>query len=115
MTRPDQAALIAGLRAWTRGHDPHVRAAVELLIEHNVWLRRADFTQGCIFRSGRRCMSTGWPPAPSWTAGRSHPPRRWLSSTDGGAGGEPLPAADNGRRERPVDRHRGGPRGGVTS
>jgi hypothetical protein len=29
------AALIAGLRAWTRGHDPHVRAAVELLIEHD--------------------------------------------------------------------------------
>jgi len=27
------AALIAGLRAWIRDHDPHVRAAVELLIE----------------------------------------------------------------------------------
>ena len=49
MTGPGrQAALIAGLRAWTRDHDPHVRAAVELLIEHDVWLRRADFTRACI-------------------------------------------------------------------
>lgn len=35
--------LVAGLRAWTRDHDPHVRAAVELLIWHEHWLRRADF------------------------------------------------------------------------
>ena len=49
MTGPGrQAALIAGLRAWTRGHDPHVRAAAELLIEHDVWLRRADFTRACV-------------------------------------------------------------------
>ena len=46
-------ALITGLPAWTRGHDRHVRAAVELLIEHDVWLRRADFTRACIVRSGR--------------------------------------------------------------
>lgn len=34
-----------GLRAWTRDHDPHVRAAVELLIGHSdsMWLRRPDF------------------------------------------------------------------------
>jgi hypothetical protein len=48
-----QAVLIAGLRGWTRHHDLHVRAAVELLIEHDVWLRRPDFTRACIFRSGR--------------------------------------------------------------
>jgi hypothetical protein len=48
-----QAALIAGLRAWTHGHDPHVRAAAELLIEHDVWLRRADFTRACVRSRGR--------------------------------------------------------------
>ena len=53
MTGPGrQAALITGLRAWTRDHDPHVRAAVELLIEHDVWLRRADFTRACVRSRG---------------------------------------------------------------
>ena len=45
-----QAALTAALRAWTRDHDPHVRAVVELLIEHDFWLRRADFTRACVRR-----------------------------------------------------------------
>lgn len=37
--------LITGLRAWTQDHDPHVRAAVELLITHDegMWLRRPEF------------------------------------------------------------------------
>ncbi len=41
-------ALTAGLRAWTKNHDPHVRSAVELLIWHEFWLRRTDFTSRCI-------------------------------------------------------------------
>ena len=45
-------ALTAALRAWTRDHDPHVRAAVGLLIEHDVWLRRADFTRACVRSRG---------------------------------------------------------------
>ena len=65
MTGPArQAALITGLRAWTRDHDPHVRAAVELLIDHDVWLRRADFTRACIFRSGREAYV-------NWVAARA--------------------------------------------
>ena len=65
MTGPGRpAALITGLRAWTRGHDPHVRAAVELLIEHDVWLRRPDFTRACIFRSGREAYV-------NWVAARA--------------------------------------------
>jgi hypothetical protein len=48
-----QAALVAALCAWTRNHDPHVRAAVDLLIEHDFWLRRPDFTRACVHRSGR--------------------------------------------------------------
>lgn len=43
---PDEIA--ARLRAWTEGNDPHVRAAVELLIGHGYWLRRPDFTEARI-------------------------------------------------------------------
>src|SRR5262249_5799375 len=46
-------ALVAGLRAWIRHHDSHVRAAAELLIEHDFWLRRPDFIQACVRRSSR--------------------------------------------------------------
>ena len=47
-----QTALVAALRTWTRDHDPHVRAAVELLIEHDFWLRRRDFTGACVRSRG---------------------------------------------------------------
>jgi hypothetical protein len=46
--------LTNGLRAWIRGHDDHVRAAVELLIDHDCWLRRADFTRACVRLDGRQ-------------------------------------------------------------
>ena len=45
--------LVAGLRAWTRTHDAPVRAAVELLIGHDVWLRRADFRSTCVHADRR--------------------------------------------------------------
>jgi hypothetical protein len=41
------------LRRWTHDHDPHVRAAVELLIEHETWIRRADFHRACIEKNAR--------------------------------------------------------------
>lgn len=47
-------ALITRLRAWTRYHDPHVRAAVGLLIEHESWLRRQDFIRACVRRRGNQ-------------------------------------------------------------
>jgi hypothetical protein len=40
--------MVRALRRWTHNHDPHVRAAVELLIWHEHWLRRPDFTRACI-------------------------------------------------------------------
>jgi hypothetical protein len=43
-------AIIKGLRAWTRDHDAHVRAAVELLIWHGFWLRRQDFVKAVVHR-----------------------------------------------------------------
>lgn len=44
--------LITGLRAWTQDHDPHVRAAVELLITHDegMWLRRPEFADAFVSR-----------------------------------------------------------------
>lgn len=44
----DFEALATGLRRWTKDHDPHVRAAVDLLIWHEFWLRRNDFRQACV-------------------------------------------------------------------
>ena len=57
-----------------RGHDPHVRAAVELLIEHDFWLRRADFTRACIFRSGREAYV-------NWVAARAFMDAWMVAST----------------------------------
>ena len=75
MTGPaGQAALITGLRAWIRDHDPHVRAAVELLIEHDVWLRRADFTRACIVRTGREAYV-------NWVAARAFADAGTVAST----------------------------------
>lgn len=39
---------VKGLRGWPRYEGPHDRAAVELLIWHSSWLRRADFTEACV-------------------------------------------------------------------
>ena len=45
--------LVVRLRRWTHSHDPHVREAVELLIGHETWIRRADFQRACVERDGR--------------------------------------------------------------
>jgi hypothetical protein len=39
---------VKGLRGWPNYDGPHDRAAVELLIWHESWLRRADFTEACV-------------------------------------------------------------------
>lgn len=46
------AVVGAGLREWTRSHDLHVRAAVWLLLAHETWLRRPEFLDACVRRSG---------------------------------------------------------------
>jgi hypothetical protein len=46
MTFADDLAI--GLRKWTAHHDAHVRAAVDLLIWHDFWLRRNDFRKACV-------------------------------------------------------------------
>jgi hypothetical protein len=49
----DFDTTVRALRRWTANHDPHVRAAVELLIGHETWIRRADFQRACIERNTR--------------------------------------------------------------
>lgn len=44
-------AVVTGLHAWIDGHDPHVQAAVWLLLAHEVWPRRADFLRACVNHS----------------------------------------------------------------
>lgn len=39
---------VTGLRGWPNYDGPHDRAAVELLIWHETWLRRADFVEACV-------------------------------------------------------------------
>ncbi|GAA4943925.1 MULTISPECIES: hypothetical protein [Streptomonospora] len=52
------ATMISDLRDWIRDHDPHVRAAVELLIAHNdaVWLRREDFVDRFVDDDGHNTV-----------------------------------------------------------
>jgi hypothetical protein len=52
----DFDTLVSALRRWTKDHDPHVRAAVELLIWHEMWIRRADFQRACIEQHGREVV-----------------------------------------------------------
>jgi hypothetical protein len=40
----DFDATVKGLRAWTRNQDGHVRAAVDVLVDHGYWLRHEVFT-----------------------------------------------------------------------
>ncbi|MET9782664.1 hypothetical protein ABZY32_16500 [Nocardiopsis alba] len=47
MTR-NSTQIITGLRAWADGSSTD-RAAVELLITHDVWLHRSDFLDLCVF------------------------------------------------------------------
>ena len=49
----DLDTTVRALRRWIAYHDPHVSAAVELLIEHDTWIRRADFRRACIERNTR--------------------------------------------------------------
>jgi hypothetical protein len=56
---PDFDVIVVGLRRWTATHDTHVRGAVELLIEHQIWIRRADFQRACV-HDDRASDGTMW-------------------------------------------------------
>ena len=88
---------VRALRRWTHNHDPHVRAAVELLIEHETWIRRGDFQRACVERDAREAW-VNWRKAREFADagregvdlgnGRSRPGRS--------AGGEPVQVLDHG-------------------
>jgi hypothetical protein len=44
---------VIALRRWTKDHDPHVKAAVELLIRDAYWLRREDFRAAAVGADAR--------------------------------------------------------------
>jgi hypothetical protein len=45
---------------WTRGHERHVWAAVELLIAHRGWLDRPDFQASCLRRAAAGEYALDW-------------------------------------------------------
>jgi hypothetical protein len=53
-------SVAAGLRLWAAGHGPHVQAAVELLISHEVWLRRVEFQAVCLHRDSDGAYWIDW-------------------------------------------------------
>ena len=55
----DFDALVLSLRGWGSSCDAHKRAAVELLIWHEHWLRRSDFLKACTFK-GRELTNIKW-------------------------------------------------------
>jgi hypothetical protein len=62
----DFDTLVVRLRRWTHHHDPHVREAVELLIWHETWIRRADFQRACV-ELGAREAYIDWRKAREFT------------------------------------------------
>ena len=45
---PSLNELVTKLRAWSSGHDCHVQAAVDLLIEHGRWIGDRGFRDACV-------------------------------------------------------------------
>ncbi len=73
-------SVAAGLRLWAESHDAHVRAAVELLIRHGVWLRRADLLAAALHRDpDGSCVDRLDRPAPR---ARRRPPATRSGVTD---------------------------------
>lgn len=64
---PDFEELAAGLRAWAEG-DRINTAAVELLIEHETWLRRGAFIRACT-DSGDGMTRISWQDAKAFAGG----------------------------------------------
>jgi hypothetical protein len=69
--RRTTAQVIAGLRQWTRHHDPHVQAAVHLLIDHEQWLRDSAFLSAAVQKASDGDVWINWTEArEAFDAGR---------------------------------------------
>lgn len=78
----DFDGLVTGLRSWAANRPEHVQAAVNLLIWHETWLRRPDFTGACV---------TGWNTMLiNWTEAREFIDRGYARR-----GQRPLPASNS--------------------
>jgi hypothetical protein len=84
----DFERLAADLRATAQTRDPHVRAAVDLLIWHETWLRRPDFRGACITQ-----MAPGMAARVNWEEAREFTDRGYAQP-----GQRPLPASTSERR-----------------
>lgn len=59
--RPDLAGRTAAVRRWAEHHGRQSRAAAELLIEHDFWLRRADFLEFATrYHAGEQMLAIRW-------------------------------------------------------
>lgn len=47
----EAGGVVAGLHRCIDGHNPHVQAAVWLLLAHEVWPRRGEFLRACVHRA----------------------------------------------------------------
>ena len=79
VTVPDFGAVVTGLRRWYgRYHATdggHVQVAVELLIEHETWLRSGDFWAAVCLQSGRDGMvRVNWPEVRAFAYAEGGPP-----------------------------------------
>ena len=110
--------LIAALRASIRDQDAHRRAAVELLIWHEGWLRSRDFITACVTRRGG-IATVNWASAREFsdrvTAGGLGAPH--ASTTEAALldlavalGEEQVPPVQHGHRAQPGYRCCGGSR-----
>jgi hypothetical protein len=80
--------LVAGLRGWARSQTVHEQAAVELLIWHESWLRRPDFTGACITQ-----LAAGLVAIVNWYEAREFADRGYLQRGES----RPLPASGSQR------------------
>ena len=62
---------VKGLRGWVREHGDHERAAAELLIWKESWLRRPDFIAACVTQYGPGLIARI-----DWDGARSYCDRR---------------------------------------
>lgn len=65
----DFERLVTSLRRWTKNHDPHVRAAAELLIWDRYWLERLDFRAAAMGQNEAGQAWIAWDDAARFRAG----------------------------------------------
>lgn len=104
----DQAMItdedVAAIQRWANDHSDHVRAAVQLLIEHDHWLWDEGFAKRCVGRAGDGIVYVNFHAAAAYW--REEPPCSegqaaiLLAAADLGSGRWRIPVMDCRNRER---------------